>query len=490
MKRRRDVKQRLQNAPLRFTPADWQAFFREQGWDMAEMRYLTVEGEELGRPPPLPWWFRAINVATLIGHNAVLQAAKGDAAGALTPEQMAKAKTIVRQAMEDGAVGMSTGLIYRPGIYSPPEEIIELQKVAAQYGGIYATHMRNEAGAILDAIDEALRVGREAHCRVEISHFKLPRDIAQKIGGAQTTLGKVLAARAAGQEVWLDQYPYTASSTSISTMLPDWVYDTGADEAKKRLDDPEQVRKMLADMKDQYEVKRHRQTLGYAVLSSYGHDPKLDGRNLYEVAQILKLRGQHSQDVELLSSDPAKLPDVTMDDQYRAVIDICRNGGASCVFHTMDEREVGDILRCPLVSVASDSGIRDFGSGQPHPRGYGTNARVLGHYVREQKLISLEDAVRKMTSLPATAFRFNDRGLIRANYAADLTIFDPDQIIDKATFEHPHQYSQGIRLVIVNGYPVLRDEKMTGVLSGRPILGPGVKQSPQPSTAEAARSDR
>jgi len=420
----------------------------------------------------------AINVATFIGHNTILEMVKGGGAAALTPEQMAKAKAIVDQAMRDGAVGMSTGLIYRPGMYSPPEEIIELQKVAARYGGIYASHMRNEAGEILPAIDEALRVGREANCRVEISHFKLPRDVAQQIGGAATTLGKVLAARAAGEEVWLDQYPYTASSTTITAMLPDWVYDHGNAEAKKRLNDPQQVAKMLADMKHNYEDARHRPNLGYAVIANCKSDPTLAGRNLYEVAQIFKLREQNKgKEVELLSSNPDKLPDVSMEDQYRAVIDISRNGGASCVFHTMDEQEVEDILRCPLVSVASDSGIRDFGIGQPHPRGYGTNARVLGHYVRERHTISLEDAVRKMTSQPATAFHFFDRGLLRPGYVADVTIFDPDTVADKSTFEKPHQYAVGIRFVVVNGYEVLANGEMTELLPGKPVLGPGAKMA-------------
>jgi N-acyl-D-amino-acid deacylase len=416
----------------------------------------------------------ACNVAALIGHNTVLRAAKGDAGGKLSPEQMGKAKQLVRQAMLDGAVGMSTGLIYRPGMYSPTEDIVELQKVAAGMGGIYATHMRSEATGILDAIDEALRVGREANCRVEISHFKLPRDVAKKIGGADATLGKVQAARAAGQEVWLDQYPYTASSTSISTMLPDWVYEKGDAEAKRRLDDPEQVKKMLAAMKQNYEVTRHRPNLGYAVVSSSSAEPKLAGRNLYEIAQVFKVR-QEGKPIELLSAEPEKLPAVTMQEQYLAVIDICRRGGASCVFHTMDEQEVEDILRDPLVSIASDSGIRDFGAGQPHPRGYGTNARILGKYVRERKTITLEDAIRKMTSQPAAAFRFGDRGLLRPGYVADVTIFDPQTVTDLATFEKPHQYSQGIRHVIVNGKRVLSDGDMTGELPGRPILGPAAR---------------
>src|SRR6185503_16118822 len=209
----------------------------------------------------------------------------------------------------------------------------------AGFGGIYATHMRNEGSDIIDAIDEALRVGREANCRVEISHFKLPSDVARKIGGAPTTIGRVLAAREAGQEVWVDQYPYTASQTSLSVLLPDWVYDKGREEANKRLADPEQVKKMLADMKANYEVKRGRKNLGYAVLASCRADPTLVGRNLYEAAQIVKLRkaNKDRKDVELLSSDSQKLPEPTMEEQYRLIIDLCQRGGASCVYHTMDE---------------------------------------------------------------------------------------------------------------------------------------------------------
>ena len=425
----------------------------------------------------------ALNVACLIGHNTILNATKGEGAAKLTDNQMEDAKGIVRKAMEDGAVGLSTGLIYRPGLYSDTEEIIELAKVSSQYGGIYATHMRNESGEILKAIDEALRIGREAKCRVEISHFKLPADIARKIGGANATLGRVAAARAGGQEVWLDQYPYTASSTTITTLLPDWVHDKGREEAKKRLDDPEQVKKMLADMKESYEVKRGRKSMAYAVVSSYGHEPNLNGRNLQEIAQVFKARAQKSGDAELLSSNPPKLPEVSMEDQYRTVIEICRNGGASCVFHTMDEQEVQDILASPMVAVASDSGIRTIGSGVPHPRGYGTNARVLARYVREKRIITLEDAIRKMTSLPAMAFRFDDRGVVRVGYSADLAIFDANKVEDLATFEKPHQYSVGIDFVVVQGFPVLRGGEMTGLLPGEPVLGPGIKSSDRSATA-------
>jgi N-acyl-D-amino-acid deacylase len=418
----------------------------------------------------------AINVATLIGHNTILRAVKGDKAGDLTPEQMAKAKDLVAKAMRDGAVGMSTGLIYTPGMWSKPEEIIELQKVAASFGGIYTSHMRSESTGIMDAIEEALRVGREAHCRVEISHFKLPHDVSIRIGGSDATLKRVLDARAAGEEVWLDQYPYTASSTSISTMLPDWVLENGSDQSRELLKTDDGLNRVLSEMKHNNEVERHRTDMSYAVVASCNAYPKYVGRSIKQVAQMMKLT-HNSAGKELLSSATQpidrELPSVTMDEQYRAVIDIYVHGGASMVFHTLDESDVVNILKCPLISIASDSGVREFGTGAPHPRGYGTNARVLGHYVREQHVITLEDAIRKMTSQPATAFRFLDRGLLREGYRADVTIFDPEHVTDKSTFEQPHQYSEGIEDVIVNGKLVLENSKMTGTLPGTPVYGPG-----------------
>ncbi len=410
----------------------------------------------------------AINVATLIGHNSILREVKGDKAGELTVAQMTRAKGIVRQAMVEGAVGFSTGLIYTPGEFSSTEEIIELQKVAAGFGGIYATHMRSESGAVMDAIDEALRVGREAKCRVEISHFKLPHTIAMKLG-SDSTLKKVLAARDAGEDVWLDQYPYTASSTTISTLLPDWVLEKGGDEARRILRDPAQLRKVLDEMKQNFEGSRTRKDMSYVVIASCRGFPTYAGLNLKQVAIARK---QQATTKELLQTSDQP-PDVTMEDQYRAAIDIYLAGGASCVFHTMDESEVETIMKCPIVSIASDSGVRQFGRDMPHPRGYGTNTRVLGRYVRERKVITLEDAVRKMTSQPAMVFGFKDRGTIKVGNWADVTIFDPEKVADMATFEQPHQYPVGIDAVIVNGNVVFEDGKMTDALPGVPLYGPG-----------------
>lgn len=412
----------------------------------------------------------ACNVATLYGHNTILRAVKGDRAGDLTDAQMQQARDLVDRAMRDGAIGLSTGLIYTPGKYSSTEEIIELAKVSAKHGGIYASHMRSEGAGIMAAIDEALRIGREAGCRVQISHFKLPTDYAARVGGTDATLARVVAAREAGQEVWLDQYPYTASSTTISTLLPDWVLENGSDEAKKLLATEDGLKRVLADMKEQYEVRRGRGSMAYVVIASAKEFPQYVGKNLRQIAIMRKL----GDSTELLRD--AKVEDesiVTMEDQYRAAIDIWSNGGASCVFHSMDEDAVANIMRHPLVGIASDSGVREFNAGQPHPRGYGTNARVLGRYVRQKKLITLEDAVRKMTSMPATAFRLHDRGRLAEGMVADVVVFDPQTVTDKSTFEQPHAYSEGFDAVIVNGKVVFRDGKMTGDLPGKPVFGPG-----------------
>lgn len=409
-----------------------------------------------------------LNVATLYGHNTILRAVKGPAAGDLTPEQMAQAKELMDKAMRDGAIGMSTGLIYTPGRWSSTEEIIEIATAAAKHGGIYASHMRSEGNGILDAIDEALRVGREAGCRVQISHFKMPTDVAARMGGSDVTLARVVAAREAGQEVWIDQYPYTASSTTINTVLPDWLLEDGPDAAKAMLADEASLARVLEDMRKTHEVGRGRKSMAYTVIASCKAFPQYVGKNLQQIAVMRKLEGAG----ELLKPDAAAdTSTVTMEDQYRAAIAIYLAGGASCVFHTMDEGQVENIMRHPLVGVASDSGVREFNAGQPHPRGYGTNARVLGKYVRERKLIGLEEAVRKMTSMPALAFRLHDRGVLRAGAVADVVVFDPDTVADRATFDAPHAYAEGFACVIVNGTPVIRDAAMTGALPGRPVRG-------------------
>ena len=423
----------------------------------------------------------AVNVATLIGHNTILKSVKGDRKGELTAEQMAKAKEMVAQAMRDGAVGMSTGLIYPPGQFSSSEEIIELQKVAAGFGGIYASHMRSEGSNILPAIDEALRIGREANCRIEISHFKLPADAAKKVGGSDVTLGKVRSARASGQEVWLDQYPYTASSTGITTLIPDEYIEQGVAVAQKKLRDERAEVEMLVKRMLEGAQKSGRTHYGYVVIAACAAHPDYAGQNIIDLAKAAKLR-KEKPGVELIGLPSDQIPAPTLEDQIRMIIDIFAGGGAQCVFHTMNEKEVENIMADPAVSVASDSGIRRYGAGAPHPRGYGTNARVLARYVREKKIISLPEAIRKMTSMPAQAFRFGDRGWIKEGFAADIVILDPKTVEDLATFEKPHQYPVGIQCVIVNGEVAAQSGGMTGKLAGKVIRGPGYQPPPLEKT--------
>lgn len=427
----------------------------------------------------------AVNVATLYGHGTILRQLKENVKGDLTPEQMDKGRAIMEQAMLDGAVGMSTGLIYTPGTWSSTEEIIEFQKVAAKHRGIYATHMRNEGQEILDAIDEALRIGREAGCRVEISHFKMPADAVKTMGGSDVSLARVLEARAAGQEVWIDQYPYTASSTGMTSLFPDWVLEQGGDKAKEMLEDPATLRRFLDDMEDNQYRKRMREDLSFAVIASCRPYPEMNGYNMKEAAQIFKLKEERGADVDWKSIPESEWPAVTREDQYLALAKIYKEGGASGVFHTMPESEVRNIMRSPLVSIASDSGIRKFGEGHPHPRGYGSNARVLGEYVREEKVIGLEDAVRKMTSLPAQAFRFDDRGLLRPGCKADIVVFDPATVKENSTFDAPHAYSTGFDVVMVNGKAVVWKDMVTGELPGKAIRGPGYDPDAAPTSREA-----
>jgi N-acyl-D-amino-acid deacylase len=282
----------------------------------------------------------------------------------------------------------------------------------------------------------------------------------------------VRSARQAGQEVWLDQYPYTASSTGITTLMPDEYIEQGVAVAQKKLrDDPAEIEKVVQKMLESAQ-KSGRAHFGYVVIAGCAAHPDYAGQNIIDLAKAAKLRRERPG-VELIGLPSDQIPQPTLEDQIRMIVDIFAGGGAQCVFHTMNEKEVENIMADPTVSVASDSGIRRYGTGAPHPRGYGTNARVLARYVREKQIITLPEAIRKMTSMPASAFRFADRGIIKENFAADVVIFDPGKVEDLATFEKPHQYPLGIEWVIVNGQVVCEHGGMTGALPGKVIRGPG-----------------
>jgi N-acyl-D-amino-acid deacylase len=408
----------------------------------------TDVAEFLGRIKDKPL---AVNLATLIAHGSVRRRVIGLGDRAPTPEELKQMESVVEQAMKDGAVGLSTGLIYVPGIYAKTDEIVALARVAARYGGLYATHMRNEGDQVADAIRESIQIGEQAGLPVEISHFKISN---KKLWGqSPMTLGLVRDARARGLQVTVDQYAYTASSTSLDSRLPSWLRAGGLQESKKRLADKATRERAINDTKDALK-KSGFKDYSFAVVASYDPDKSFNGKSIAEITKQVKGKS-----------------DVTS--QIEQMLDMYEAGGAGMIYHGMDEGDVKRIMQEPFTMIASDSGVRQVDESVPHPRGYGNNARVLGHYVRELKLISLEDAIRKMTSLPAQTFGFHDRGLIREGFAADLVIFDENTIADQATFDKPHQFPVGISYVIVNGAPVFESNQMTAARPGVALRGPG-----------------
>lgn len=407
---------------------------------------VTDVGAFLGRFKEKPL---AINLATLIAHGSVRAKAMGLDNRAPTAEEQVKMNEIVEQGMKDGAVGLSTGLIYVPGTFATTEEVVELAKVASKYGGTYASHIRNEGNGVVDAIKEAINIGEQANMPVEISHFKISSKALW--GETPMTIGLVKAARDRGVTVTVDQYAYTASSTSLDVRMPNWAVAGGREEGKKRLADPETRKKIALEMKDTLKKGKFKD-YSFAYVASYRPNPEFNGKNIAEITKMVKGKKK-------------------LDAQIEQIFDMYEKGGAGMVYRVMSEDDVQNIMREPFTMIASDSGVREFGSGVPHPRGYGNNARVLGHYVRELKIISLEDAIRKMTSLPAQTFNLRDRGQIREGFAADIVIFDETKVTDKATFDAPHQYAEGFSRLIVNGEIVFDGTKMTGAMPGQPLRG-------------------
>jgi N-acyl-D-amino-acid deacylase len=396
----------------------------------------------------------SINVATLIGHNDIRKAVMGRANRDATEEELKRMKMLTDKAMQDGAVGLSTGLIYIPGTYTKTPEIVSLAKIAAQYNGVYATHMRDEGDSVTQAIEEALTIGREAKIPVEISHFKLSGQ--HNWGRSKQTVPMIDAARKEGIEVTIDQYPYTASSTSISTLLPDDVLADGQDSIKARLQRPA-IRKQITDHIIARLKKRKLKHLSYAVVANFAPDTTYNGKS---IEQINLMKGRKHK----------------VKEEANTVMDIMMAGGASAVFHGMSEDDIKRIMQYPFNMFASDATIRTLGFGMPHPRGYGTNARVLAKYVREEKVISLEEAIRRMTSLPAQKFQLKDRGLIKEGMAADIVIFNEQEVKDISTFEKPHAYSTGFHFVMINGVLTVENEKHLGVRAGQALLGQGYKK--------------
>ncbi|HRE50202.1 MAG TPA: D-aminoacylase [Flavitalea sp.] len=388
-----------------------------------------------------------INVATLVGHNTVRTMVMQHESRKPTSEEQQRMEELVEKAMLEGALGMSTGLIYIPGTFSETEEVVDLAKVAAKHRGIYVSHIRNEGNSVEKAVDEAIEIGRQSGAPVQISHFKVSSKALW--GHSKRTIGMVEEARRNGYDVTIDQYPYTASSTNLNSRLPSWVFSGGRDSALYRLKDPATRKKIKEEA-----IKNIRNSgfknFGFAAVANYAADTSFNGKT---IAEINRLMGRKNK----------------ITDQAETIMDMVEKGGAQMVYHTMSEEDVKYIMQYPFAMFGADAGVPAYGVGAPHPRGYGTNARVLGRYVREMKVISLEEAIRRMTSLAATRFGITDRGLIREGMAADIVIFDEDAVSDNATFQTPHAYSSGFDHVIVNGNISIQEGKASNDRYGKSL---------------------
>ena len=396
---------------------------------------------------------RSINVAAFIGQNAVREAVIGLANRAPSAAELERMREIVRQGMRDGAFGLSTGLFYVPGAFTPLEEIVELQKAVAPFRGVHTSHMRDEASRVVESVKETIAIGELSGVPTHVSHHKV---IGKAYWGKSVeTIQVIDAARARGIDVTMDQYPYTASSTTIqSALLPQWAMEGGIEGAKARLKDSTTRTRVRAATVEILLTERGGGDPKNVVINTCDWNPSLAGKHLGEITQARGL-------------------EPTLENAAETTLWLVESGGCRGVFHAMGEEDLERILAHPATMIASDGEITIFGRAAPHPRSYGTFARILSRYVREKHIITLEDAVRKMTSLPAARVGLTDRGVLRPGMKADLAVFDADRVRDMATFEKPHQYAEGFAYVIVNGEIVYEKGAMTAARPGRVIYGPG-----------------
>jgi dihydroorotase/N-acyl-D-amino-acid deacylase len=392
-----------------------------------------------------------LNVGYLIGHNTVRRNVMQLDNRAPTHEELTAMKAQIGQAMQEGAFGISTGLKYLPGAFSEVGEVIELSKVAAAGGGIYTSHLREEGLGLLQAVREAIRISGEADIPVVLTHHKV---VGKPMWGKSAeTLAMVDSARAAGLDISIDQYPYNASYTSISILIPSWARAGGNDAFKERVSNPALRDSIKAGIIFNIINDRGGNDLNRVQFAKVRWMPELEGKTLRHWAALKGL-------------------EPTIENGAELVIQAQLNGGASCVFHAMDEADVERIMKHPQTMIASDGRLVAPGMGHPHPRWYGTFPRVLGHYVREKGTLNLPEAVQKMTLLPARTMGLKDRGLLAPGMKADVVIFDPLTVADKATFEEPHQYPTGIPYVIVNGQIAVENGEFQGIKGGKVLRKP------------------
>ena len=388
----------------------------------------------------------AVNFGTFVGHGSIRSLIVGEDDRPPTDEELDLMRAEVRKAMEQGAYGLSSGLIYAPGRFATTEEVIELAKVAAEYDGIYISHMREEGLDLLTSVAETIRIGEEGRLPTQLTHHKVVG--APMWGKSTETLRMVDEAIARGVDVSIDQYPYTASSSSLTILFPGWSLDGGREALLERIRDPEARERLQADIAHRIEVDRGGNDPANVGLSSCPHDATLNGLNLADV-----LRRQEQE--------------VTNENAAELLMDLVEAGNCSAVYHAMVEEDVERIMVHPTTMPASDGGVVGPSDEVPHPRNYGTFARVLGRYVRERKVMPFHTAIHKMSRLPADRTGLAGRGRIVPGAVADIAVLDPDTVMDRATFENPHQYAEGAHDVFVSGEAVLLNGAMTGARPGK-----------------------
>jgi len=441
----------LNDAIIKADRTDYEHYHITPDWRTFREYFARLEKQGMG-----------INLASYVGATQVRRMVLGDDDKQPTSEQLEQMKELVGHAMRDGAVGVSTSLEYAPAPYAKTDELIALSAEASKSGGIYATHMRNESDSVLEAIDEALRIGREAHIPVEIWHIK----VAGKAnwGRMPEVIAKINAARAQGMDVTADTYAYTAWFNDLSAFIPPWAHDGGVAKLVERLKDPamrDRIRKDMLTPSRDWDNEWQEIPSPEAILIGVVQNP-----------QLLPLQGKRLSEIaRMWNKDP-------MDALFDLLIQ--DKGFTYVAVFGMSEPDVALVLQQPWVSIDNDSsgtspeGI--LGQEHPHPRAYGTFPRILRKYVREEKKLTLEDAIRKFSALPAQRMRLTDRGVLKAGMWADVVVFDPATIRDLATFDHPNQLSQGMEYVLVNGVPVIDQGQMTGAKPGKVLRGPGYVQ--------------
>ena len=419
-----------------------------------------IEGPDGSSPLPLAPFLqkldalqKSVNIGSFAGQGTIRSEVIGNADRKATHEEIQKMQALLERAMGDGAFGLSTGLFYVPGSFTPTAEVIELARTAARFGGMHKSHQREESTGVLDSVRETIAIGESGGLPTQVTHHKIigKANWGKSVG----TLRLIEDARARGVDVTSDQYPYTASSTSVaSALLPAWALEGGREAQAARLKDPAIRAKIRAETIAMIRDARGGGDPKNVQFASCGFDPSLAGKTLADLTRTRKM-------------------EPTIENAADATLWLVEQGGCQGIFHAMSDDDVQRILAHPTTMIGSDGEVPVYGRANPHPRSYGTFARVLAMYVREKKTLTLEEAVRKMTSFPAARLKLTDRGILRPGMKADIVIFDPAIVRDTATFEKPHAYAEGFSHVLVNGQVVFENGTMTAARPGRVLYGPG-----------------